>query len=80
MKNSWKGIKSIHNFPPKIDESSKIISFVNQSVTDPRIIVNTFGNFFWSVAPKVQLEISLSYKTFFGYSAAPNQDSIFISP
>ena len=35
MKNSWKGIKSIHNFPPKIDESTRIISFVNQSVIDP---------------------------------------------
>ena len=49
MKNSWKGIKpTIISLQKSKNESSKITSFVDQTVTDPRITA------------KIQLEVPFS--------------------
>ena len=79
MKNTWKGIRSIISLQKTSNDSPKIISLEDHTVTDPRTIANTFNNFFCSVATGVQSEVPFSYKTFFEYLPPPNQDSLFIS-
>ena len=46
------------------NESPKVISLRDQTVTDLSTI---FNNFFCLVVPEVQLEVSFSYKTVFEY-------------
>lgn len=41
MKNTWKGIKSIIYLQKLTNESPKIITFGDQTVINPQIIVNT---------------------------------------
>ena len=67
MKNTWKGIRSIISLQKTSNDSPKIISREDHTVTDPRTIANTFNNFFCSVASGVQSEVPFSYKTFFEY-------------
>ena len=80
MKNTWKGIRCIISLQKATHDSLKIISLEEHTVTDPRIIANTFNSFFCSVAAEVQSEVPFSYKTFFEYLPPPNQDSFFILP
>ena len=80
MKNTWKGIRSIISLQKTTNDSPKIISLEDHTVTDPRTIANTFNSFFCSVAAEVQSEVPFSYKTFFEYLPPPNQDLFFISP
>ena len=80
MKNTWKGIKSIIFLQKTTNDSPKIISLGDHTVTNPRTIANTFNSLFCLVAPEVQSEVPLAYKTIFEYLPQPNQDSFFISP
>ena len=75
MKNTWKGIRSIISLQKTTNDSPKIISLEDHTVTDPRTIANTFNSFFCSAVAGVQSEMSFSYKTFFEYLSPPNQDS-----
>ena len=79
-KNTWKGIRSIISIQKTSNNSPKIISLEDHTVTDPRTIAITFNNFFCSVAAGFQSEVPFSYKTFFEDLPPPNQDSFFISP
>ena len=79
MKNTWKGIRSIISLQKTTNDSPKIISLEDHTVTDPRTIANTFNSFFCSVAAEVQSEVPFSYKTFFECLPSPNQDCFFIS-
>ena len=63
MKNTWKGIRSIISLQKISNDSPKIISLEDHTVTDPQTIANTFNNFFCSVATEVQSEVPFSYKT-----------------
>ena len=65
MKNAWKRIRSIISLQKTANDSLKIISLEDHTVTDPRTIANTFKTFFCSVAAEVQSEVPFSYKTFF---------------
>ena len=72
IKNTWKGIKPIISLQKTTNNSPRIISLGVHTVTDPRIIENTFNNFdsfnsfnsfnsfFYSVAAEVQSEVSFS--------------------
>ena len=80
MKNVWKGIRSIISLQKTSNDSPKIISLEEHTVTDPRTIANTFNDFFCLVVTGVQSEVPFSYKTFFKYLPPPSQDSFFISP
>ena len=64
IKNTWKGIRSIISLQKTSNDSPKIISLEDHTVTDPRTIANTFNNFFSSVAAGLQSEVPFSYKTF----------------
>ena len=79
MKNTRKGIRSIISLQKRTNDSPKIISPKDHTVTDPRTI-DIFNSFFCSVAAEVQSEVPFSYKTFFEYLPPPNQDSFFILP
>ena len=63
MKYTWKGIKSITSLQKTTNDSPKIISLGEHTVTRPRAIANTFNSFFCSVAT-VQSEMPFSYNTF----------------
>ena len=63
MKNTWKGIKSVISFQYSTNESPKLISLGDQTVTDLRTATNTFNSFSCSVASEVQSEVSFSYQT-----------------
>ena len=64
-KNTWKGIRSIISIQKTSNNSPKIISLEDHTVTDPRTIAITFNNFFCSVAAGFQSEVPFLYKTFF---------------
>ena len=65
MKNTWKGIRSIISLQKTTNDSPKIISLEDHTVTDQRTIENTFNSFFCQVAAEVQPEVPFSYKRFF---------------
>ena len=71
MKYTWKGIKSITSLQKTTNDSPKIISLGEHTVTRPQAIANTFNSFFCSVAA-VQSEVPFSYNTFFEYLTPPN--------
>ena len=73
IKSTWKGTKSIISIHKMTNESPKLISLADQTVTDPQAIANTFNSFNFSVAPEFQSKLS------FLYLPGPNQDSLFIS-
>ena len=78
MKNTW---NQIHDFSPKTtNDSPKIISLEDHTVTDARTITNNFYSFFCLVAAEVRSEVSFLNKRFFEYLPPPNQESFFISP
>ena len=49
------------------NDSPKIISLEDHTVTDPQTITNTFYSFFCLVAAEVRSEVSFSNKRFFEY-------------
>ena len=44
MKNTWKEIRSIISLQKMSNDSPKIISLEDHTVTDPQTIANTFNN------------------------------------
>ena len=46
MKNTWKGIRFIISLQKTTNDSPKIISLEDHTVTDQRTIANTFNSFF----------------------------------
>ena len=57
MKNTWKGIRSIISLQKATNDSPKIISLEDHTVTDPRTIANNFDSFFCSLVAEVQSEV-----------------------
>jgi len=60
LKNTWKGIRNIINLKAKGDTSPSIISHLNETITDPAKISNTFNNYFSTIGKKVQSSIPKS--------------------
>ena len=54
-KSTWKGIRSIISLQKMTNDSPKIISLKDQTVTDLQAIANIFNSFF----------VPFSYKSFF---------------
>ena len=50
MKNTWKGIRSIISLQKTTNDSPKIISLEDHTVTDSRTVANLFNSFFCSAA------------------------------
>ena len=79
MKNTRKGIRSIISLQKRTNDSPKIISPKDHTVTDPRTI-DIFNSFFCLLAAEVQSEVPFLYERFFEYLPPRNQGSFFISP
>ena len=77
MKNTPKGIRSIISLQKRTNDSPKIISLKDHTVTDPRTI-DIFNSFFCSVAAEVQSEVPFLYERCFEYLPPRNQGSFFI--
>ena len=60
MKNTWKGIRSIISLQKTTNDSPKIVSVKDHTVTDLQTILNTFNSFFCSVEAEVQSEVPFS--------------------
>ena len=86
MKNTRKGIRSIISLQKTSNDSPKIISLEDHTVTDPRTIANTFNNSFCSVATRVQSEVQslvygfLKWKMIRGNGFSAISCFIFVSP
>ena len=64
MKNTWKGIRSIISLQKTTNDSPKIISLEDHTVTDPRTSTNNFDSFFCLLVAEVQSEVSFSKRFF----------------
>ena len=61
MKNTWEGIRSIISLKKTTNDSPKLISLKDHTVTDLQTIANTFNSFFCLVAAEVQSEVQVSF-------------------
>ena len=76
----WKGIKSIINISnySKGQPSSLLVN--NELISDPKLIAETFNNYFSSIASELQGKIHQHGKDFSCYLKNSNPNNFFIKP
>ena len=64
VKKTWKGIKTLVSMKQKSNDTPSLITKDEKYINDPVSIVNTFNDFFTSVAEIVHSKINFSNKSF----------------
>ena len=80
IKHTWKGIKSIISNCNSNSSVPNCISYNNTTITDPKLIANTFNRYFCSIAQNIQSNIKFSFRDFDYYLGDVFEKSFFISP
>ena len=80
IKNTWRGIKNIININKNKKDSPESLIINNETVTDKKVIANTFNDFFTSIAGNLANNIIPSKNIFSDYLQNPNEKSFFIRP
>ena len=79
LKLVWQTIKGIRNMKSKSDESISSVLIDNQLITNPKQNSNHFGNFFTSIAEKINRNIVKAKKTHLSH-LGPENNTNFIFP
>ncbi|XP_065662546.1 uncharacterized protein LOC136085185 [Hydra vulgaris] len=79
LKNTWKGIRSIIYIKSKINNNIDSLNINNKTITNKKIIANTFNDYFSSIADKLSKENIPSRFHFSHYLKNQNPDTFFIS-
>ena len=76
-KNTWSGIKSIINInnSPKNNPTSLLIG--EETISDPKVIADTFNNYFSTIAQKLQSKIFHPSQDYKKYLKSRNENSFF---
>ena len=80
IKHTWKGIKSIISNCNSNSSVPNCISYNSTTITDPKLIANTFNRYFCSIAQNIQSNIKFSFRDFDYYLGDVFEKSFFISP
>ena len=81
VKNTWKGIKSLISLKTKASSVPTVLSRENGDViTNPYDIVNTFNNYFASIAETTKRSIKYSHKHFSDYLSNESSSTTFLQP
>ena len=81
IKNTWKGIKSLISLKTVASHVPTILSLDNgDTITNPYDIVNTFNNYFASIAETTKKSIKYSHKHFSDYLSNETSSTIFLQP
>ena len=80
IKNTWKGIKSVIriNSSNRNQPSSLLVN--NKLVSEPKLVAETFNEYFSTIAEKLQHKIKHAPKNFSSFLQNPNPYSFFIMP
>ena len=57
VKNTWKGIKSIININSKSKVQPTSLLVKNELISDPKIVADSFNNYFSQIASELQNKI-----------------------
>ena len=57
-----------------------LLTFQNETIDNPKKIVNIFNNYFNTIGEKTQAKIKYSYKNYTDYLTKENPNSSFLSP
>ena len=79
-KQTWSGIKSIINISnsPKNNPTSLLVG--EETISDPKVIADTFNNYFSTIAQKLQSKIFHHSHDYKKYLKNKNENSFFITP
>ena len=81
VKNTWKGIKSLISLKTVASHVPIVLSLDNSdTITSPYDIVNTFNNYFASIAETTKKSIKYSHKHFSDYLSNETSSAIFLQP
>ena len=80
IKNTWKGIKDIINIKSKVNSQPNCIFHNNSNISDPKIIADSFNEYFSNVGKKIQSKIPVTNLKYDEYLDNPNPNSFFIQP
>ena len=79
IKITWKGLKSIINIKNISAEIPKILTVDGTTLSNQMEISNIFNNYFSSIATKMKLNISFSYKHYSDFLKNRSNISFFVS-
>ena len=57
IKNTWKGIKSIISMRSSSSTTPTLLTFQNETIDNPKKIVNIFNNYFSAIGKRTQARI-----------------------
>ena len=76
----WNGIREIIQISKKSNQSIKNLNVNGKITSDPKLIANTFNQFFFQIPQKIEAEIVPTTKHFHDFLHNPSEASIFLSP
>ena len=80
IQNTWKPIKSTISMRSSSLMTPTLHTFQNDAIDNPKIISNTFNNYFSKISKKTQDKIKYSYKYYTDYFTNENFNSFLLSP
>ena len=80
IKNRWKGIKSFISLKTKVSSVPTVLSLETGDTIIPMILLNTFNNYFASIAETTKRSIKYSHKHFSDYLSNESSSTIFLQP
>ena len=80
IKNTWKGIKSLISLKTVASHVPTVLSLDNGDIITNPYIVNTFNNYFTSIAETKKKSIKYSHKHLSDYLSNETRSKIFLQP
>ena len=79
-KSTWKGIRNLISWKQSASPYIHLLSHDNETVTNPKKIVNIFNDYFSTIAEKTKAKVRFSNKSFNGFLQHANENSFFLRP
>ena len=80
IKNTWKGIRNLISLKQLTSPYIHLLSQDNETVSNPKKIVNIFHDYFSTIAEKTKAKVRFSNKSFDEFLQHLNGNSFFIRP
>ena len=80
IKNTWKGIRNLISWKQSASPYIHLLSQDNETVSNPKKIVNIFNDYFSTIAEKTKAKVRFSNKSFDEFFQYPSENSFFLRP
>ena len=80
IKNTWKGIRNLISWKQSASPYIHLLSQDNETVSNPKKIVNIFNDYFSTIAEKTKAKVRFSNKSFDAFLQHPKESSFFLRP